>query len=464
MKKNKNTRIVPVADHFATRPRFWSGRSTAFFANLLALFFGNEEETKALGDEVGQVDSYGGRLIPVLNLLYGDAENLLILEREPDSALCEYFSADLNLTLPALHILSHHHYAEITRLSDAPHAWPGSALFGNLQSHSCRWIDGYVTDDTLVAIARHVEKSTISSGDGSRLGNNKFLLHTHLKESGLPVFETVLAEKLSEVASALRELRSQGYEKAVLKAQVGASGIGLLKVGTGEEPDVPPYFFFAGPCMVQGWLEPGIFEIDTIRSPSVQMFLDDDTVSLFDITEQILSSDSIHEGNESPPLYLEKFDGLRDELLLQAGLAGRWLHAQGYRGTASTDFLLIERDGEICVPDDVIICEINARVTGATYPSMLARHFHPDGAWLMRNLRFEGGFAGEELLSMLRKKGHLYVDGALSGIIPVNFNFGESGLIEKGQFLCLGSSIDHCHRLLDIARNDLPVASGFDRD
>ena len=46
------------------------GPTCGFFANLLALFFGNEAETKSLADEVGEIDSYGGRLIPILNLIF----------------------------------------------------------------------------------------------------------------------------------------------------------------------------------------------------------------------------------------------------------------------------------------------------------------------------------------------------------------------------------------------------------
>ena len=49
---------------------FFDERSAAFFANLLALFFGNEEETNRLASEIGEVDSYGGRLIPVQGVMH----------------------------------------------------------------------------------------------------------------------------------------------------------------------------------------------------------------------------------------------------------------------------------------------------------------------------------------------------------------------------------------------------------
>ena len=40
---------------------------------------------------MGEVDSYGGRLIPILNILFKGPDNVLILERPPDETLCNYF-------------------------------------------------------------------------------------------------------------------------------------------------------------------------------------------------------------------------------------------------------------------------------------------------------------------------------------------------------------------------------------
>ena len=194
----------------------------------------------------------------------------------------------------------------------------------------------------------------------------------------------------------------------------------------------------------------------------LQLFLNDSTVYEYDLTEQILSSDSVHQGNESPPSYLAELPGLKDELLRQAGASGRWLHAQGYRGTASVDFLVVERNGR--QPVDVYVCEINARVTGATYPSMLARHLTPRGAWVHRNLRLGRPMAGRELLDMLRGTGYLFLPQRGSGVLPVNFNFGCDNLVHKGQFLCLGATTDQCRELLEQAAIVLPVGWTFDRD
>ena len=79
-----------VIDTGSQLREFWD-RSVFFFGNLKALFFGNEEQTRQLAKEVGGVESYGGRLIPVLNLIFRRANNILLLEREADRTLCSYF-------------------------------------------------------------------------------------------------------------------------------------------------------------------------------------------------------------------------------------------------------------------------------------------------------------------------------------------------------------------------------------
>ncbi len=449
---------IQVIESTARLPSFWN-ENAVFVANLLGLFFGNEEETRMLAEEVGEVDSYGGRLLPLLNLLYaGKEKNLLILEREPDQHLRRYFEETAQLSLPEMTVLPHQEYLELDSSGVHP-------VIDRLRSHSAKRIDGYVTDDILCRLADKTGKRTFSSTAGSRRGNNKGLLHHFLEESGLPTPLTEIAESPEEIGGCLDRLERAGFESAVVKAPMGASGIGLIKVEALDDRGninqaVPGHFFTEGPCLVQGWLKPTPSGIKKMRSPSVQLFLNEDSVILYDITEQILSHDSVHEGNESPPPYLAENEEWRSELLRQAGIAGKWLHQQGYRGTGSADFLLAEMsDGGF----EVYVCELNARVTGATYPSVLAHHFMPDGCWLLRNLRFTEPISGKELLELLKTSHDLYIPGESEfGIVPVNFNFGQDGLIHKGQFLCLAPSAGGSKMLLAMAKLDLPCEP--DRD
>ena len=441
-------------------PPFWD-RSVLFFCNLRSIFYENDAEAAELVRQITGSQSYGGRVVSILNLLFQRGPNKILLEAAPEVNLLDYLSGDLGLSLPAFEVLEHRQYQDLAaKLADKSAA--RDSLIEDLRNHSAEWIDGYVTDAILVEVARRIHKRTVSSLEGSKNGNNKHLLHLHQVERKLPVFDTFMAASPAEVPSCLERLSKKGYKKAVIKAQIGASGYGMIKTAiAGFKPsDAPQYLFFEGPCMVQGWIDEDTPGVERIGSPSVQMFLNDDCVFLFDWTEQILSDESIHEGNQSPPPYAGEHPRLEEELFRQAGIAGKWLHAQGYRGTASTDFLVVRRGGRT----EAIICEINARVTGATYPSVLARNFIPGACWYMRNIQFRKALDGAQLLGLMDQAGELYRPGKEKGIIPFNFNVDEDGKVTKGQFLCVGKNHGECGGLLARAWSELPVEWGYDRD
>lgn len=447
-------------------PVFWD-RSVVFFANLLALFFGNKQAIQELAAQVGQIETYGGRLCPLINLLFRGPDNLLVLEREPDTRLLQYFANDLGLTIPPCIILPHKQYLQLPeRLIDANRRLLGNdsaaRIWQQIAEHPAEWIDGFVTDPILTATATALGKQTLVSPEASRLGNNKLSVHRYLQQQGFPVFDTHLAECRSEIVEAAAELLARGYQRVVVKAQIGASGIGMATLDA-DRPDVHwvlDHWFFEGPCLVQGWLDEHVSGLRRLGSPSMQMFLDETSVNLYDVTEQILSAESVHQGNIAPPPYWHTIQEVQSPLREQSESVGRWLHQHGYRGTASADFLVVQHDQRL----EVILCEVNARVTGATYPAVLARNFCPGGTWLMRNLVFEPPVASEELLDILLRDGLLYLAGRSRGILPINFNPGPCGKIRKGQFLCLGSEQDECVADLNQSTQLLPVAWDYDRD
>lgn len=412
---------MPVtATHLGEPPPARPG-NVAFFANLHHIFFDNEALTNDLRDTVRTLDSYGGRLLPILDLLWSGGNNLLILQREPLDGFRPYFGDTLGLRLPH-------------QLLFAPDGAITPEIVHTIQNTPDCAIDGFVTDRELVRLADQCGAPLAGSLAGSRDGNNKSHLHHHLATHGEPVFDTIDAATPSDIPAAARALATRGYRKAVIKSPVGASGIGLVRCETAAPPDIPAHHFHDGPCLVQGWIDTDLPDIHRVASPSVQLMLTERTIHLYDLTDQILGSDSVHEGNISPP---ESFTdpAIRRELMRQADFAACWLHSRGYRGAGSADFHLAFRDNDAV---DIRICEINARVTGATYPSVLARHFHPGGAWLMRNLLLPEPVPSHVIFDKLSRAGLLYEPGAARGVLPVNFNSTPDGLVAKGQFLMLG--------------------------
>ncbi len=442
-------------------PTFWD-RSVIFFANMQSIFYENHGGLERLKQQITGVETYGGRLIPIINLIFRGDDNLLVLERPPDQTLVRYFEKDLGLSLPNIAILPHSVYNSLLNQGDKLIHDEIGPILSMIHQHGASWIDGFVSDNVLINIAEALNKPTISSLEGSKRGNNKFMLHNNLSEKGFPVFDTISASSPDDIPSCIATLRKKGYKKAVVKAQIGASGIGMTNLPTisGNTYSIPEHFFFEGPCMVQGWLDETVTNIRHKGSPSIQMFLDDRTVSLFDITEQILNADSVHEGNLSPPSYFSKEDWVFEELFRQAAAAGSWLHEQGYRGTASVDFLIVDNCGII----EVRVCEINARITGATYPSVIARHFLPHDAWLMRNVKFARPLKDTSLLKTLDQAGYLFHPGMQEGVLPINFNLDENGSVLKGQFLCLGKHLEDCLKMLEQIESILPLSWYYDRD
>jgi hypothetical protein len=452
---------IPIKIISGQMPQIWD-RQVIFFANLLSLFYENHRETEILRQEVGAIESYGSRLVPIMNLLFQKANNLLILEKKPDAILLEYFRHTLGLSLPEILILPHASYLSLgIDSSDSPKTLKD--LLNVLRNHPAHWLDGYVTDRILVRLAQKLNKKTISSWKGSRQGNNKLELHQFLESQDVPVFDNLIAKNLKDVPPCLHTLCAKGYHTAVIKASIGASGIGMKRIpldANYQNLTIPDYLFHEGPCLIQGWLDETVTNVAYIGSPSVQMFVHDEHITLHDITEQILSKDSIHEGNIAPPPYLGTAAQIKNELLKQTGISGRWLHDQGYRGTASTDFHIIKRAGKW----EIRICEINARVTGATYPSLLAHHFLPNSVWMMRNVRFDPPEDSRTLLETLHHQNFLYQPRKSQGILPFNFNPDHTGRIIKGQFLFLGPTLASLQEILQRMQDITTLKGVYDRD
>ncbi|MHC4308046.1 MAG: hypothetical protein ACYSR7_05430, partial [Planctomycetota bacterium] len=67
-------------------PEFWD-RNVTFFANMQSIFYDNHSELERLKQQVTGVETYGGRLIPIINLIFRGGNNMLVLERPPDQTL-----------------------------------------------------------------------------------------------------------------------------------------------------------------------------------------------------------------------------------------------------------------------------------------------------------------------------------------------------------------------------------------
>jgi len=464
MARTVNLKAPPVRVHvrLGELPALWPG-SAVFFADLYAIFYGEPEKTRQLEANVSGFFGYGGRLIPMLGLLYRGPDNLLLLQEPVDPAPLAYFR-DLGLDLPAIEVLDHHRYATFHEGLEA-----NPDLMDRIRAHPARRLDGYVTDPPLERIARRLGKDLVNTYPQSREANDKIALERFLKDANLPVFDGGEAVPGRDLAARLRQLERLGYRRAVIRSSLGASGFGVATVdlgtgtATGRPGDLPAFLAHEERVLLQGWVEPGVRGVGRVTSPSVQFFIGDD-ITLFDLTGQLLKDASIHEGNVAPPLDLPTDlpdgPGLTAEVLAQSREVVRWVAGTGYRGTGSIDFLVFERDGGW----EVVVCEVNARVTGATYPSLLARRFLPGQAWLMRNVAFEPAFDCAWALDALEGAGLLFRPEDPEGVLPINFIRDERGHVVKAQLLFLAGRPQRCVELIGECVRLLPIRGGYERD
>ncbi|MEW6429414.1 MAG: hypothetical protein AB1568_15425 [Thermodesulfobacteriota bacterium] len=428
--------------------------SVIFLANLECVFFGDTDRTRDIVANITGFRGYGSRLLPVLSLLYRGDANLLLVGEEPDQSLCSYFSQTLHLALPEVALLEIPAGCAVGSL-----AFPGG--IGQLASHPATLLDGYVTDPNLEGLAARLGRRAVNTYPVCRHANDKVRLFRFLGAAGLPVFDGREATDGEGVRSALAELDALGYRRAVVRAALGASGFGMQVLECRGGQLVSPLLLDGETLLVQGWMEEGGRGVLRVESPSVQFYSGPGGEAvLYDLTEQLLSAASVHEGNLAPPLGLAADGAVRRTILDQAATVVAWVHSLGYRGPGSIDFLVVEQGGGVRVH----VCEVNARVTGATYPSLLALNCNPGGAWLMRNFVFAPCLTAAAFLDLLDGKGLLFRPGRGHGILPINVIGGEKGMLRKCQLLFLAPAGEDCRRMMEEFPALLPAACRFDRD
>jgi len=460
--ESRNTRIgnAPTVEVRPARlPRAWPS-SAVFFANIDCIFYGDPDKTRHLRENVSGFPGYGARMLPILGLIHGGTDNLLLMPKAPNPALLTYFRDTLSLPVPKT--LSLDDYGVQTH---SVNETASGSFVRMLRTHPAGRIDGYVTDPQLEALARRVDKPLVNSHAASRGANDKVNLFRFLAETGLPVFDGSEAEAGADLSDDLDRLRRLGYGKAILRSALGASGFGMkiVDLENPESQDTTPFFRRGEPLLVHGWIEEGRQGIEALLSPSVQFFCHkEDSATIFDITQQYLSHESIHEGNISPPpgFAVKPGDEIYDRLIQQSREVIRWVAVTGYLGTGSIDFLIYRIEGNL----QVRVCEVNARVTGATYPSMLARHFGPERAWLMRNFRFGSCLDVGETFELIKRKHLLFRPGDDAGVLPINFITNPEGQVTKAQLLFLGETPSECMRQTEAFVRAMPPRCVYDRD
>jgi hypothetical protein len=117
----------------AEPPPSWN-RRVLFFSNIHSIFYGNVEETRQLMDEITGSHSYGGRVIAIIDLLFSQRPNAMVLEVAPEPSLMKYLAQNIGLSMPQHEILERPGYDRIAAAPDPEHAARQHRLFKNCAS------------------------------------------------------------------------------------------------------------------------------------------------------------------------------------------------------------------------------------------------------------------------------------------------------------------------------------------
>lgn len=426
---------------------------SVFVGNLDCIFFGDQGKTSQLIANVTGFHGYGSRLLPILGLLFR-GDNLLLLQEAPDATLAGYFSRTLKLPLPDIALID-----IPPGCATAPD--PSPQMMDRIRHHRATLMDGYVTDPYLEQLAADCGKTLVNSHQACRDANDKVLLFRFLTDTGMPIFDGGETDLTGGTAQRFAALKKMGYQRAVVRAPIGASGFGMSIVDLAGDRTIPTDLCAGGTVLIQGWIEERRMGVTDLSSPSVQFFAGPaGQITLYELTDQLLSRHSVHEGNMAPPAGPAADPAIREELIRQAKIVAGWVAEVGFNGPGSIDFLVGHRHG---IPF-VNVCEVNARVTGATYPSLLALSLNPGGGWLMRNMVFGPCLTVGQFLDHLEHQGLLFLPGKNHGILPINLARTANGQISKCQLLFLAPDGSLCQQMVADFPSHLPTHCRFDRD
>jgi hypothetical protein len=191
--------------------------------------------------------------------------------------------------------------------------------------------------------------------------------------------------------------------------------------------------------------------LDVTVSPNILMHITPDKISFIAITDQLLNSELVHQGNIYPSV-AKTLEDMSDS----SWKLSKWLQKEGYAGLVGFDFgeYFDVSKGKF----EHFLCEINPRTNAAAYPKSLMEHLNRQQApsieaFLATNVKTKVRTFSE----LQRLYGHLFFDPAVRrGLIPYN-----TGCLEYGKFTvaALGSSRDEVFEIYEDFMTLPPEAS-----
>lgn len=255
----------------------------------------------------------------------------------------------------------------------------------------------YINTEALLEKAKVIPNLEILGSDPELIKriNNKFITRRYCEDNGFKVTQGFFCDTPEQLRKAYSELRTQGFEKCVLKIPYGSSGKGLRVINNEDSFEILLKFIIKRKLefnlLIEGWYS-------VKQNINCQLWIGEDEPQILAITEQAIDNNGVYLGTNFSPAYEDYLlKSYRKEMIR----LGNLLKKKGYYGICGIDSIIDET--KTLFP----VIEINARFTQVTYllplvEKLLKEYRYVQSSFVRFDTSESVGF--QEIYSLLKKK------------------------------------------------------------
>ena len=388
-----------------------------FLGNSKILYLNDRHEEEDTHKE-DRRKLYDKRIFPLL-----EKDDFTIFAEKIDSFLWDYYrSLDLAKIKPK-NIFYADSYLKYPSLTKAVLA--DKNLIQRLKQEKFHFLMPYIESYDMGKLAGEIGAFLFRSADFTDWINNKSNYRKVLRELKLPLIPGYQTN-LEKAKRHFKELKKRGFKKVVLKKERSVSGFSVFVTEKEEDFDqcLKDNLSEQKSFVLEGFIE------DVRYSPNFQYFITENNVEFIVATDQILEKDRVsYSGNLYPSFLIKKPAVLKTINEMSEKICG-YLQTKRCFGLAGIDYI-VTKQGK------VYSTEVNARINGSTFPSLIIEKLFGEDAnihWLFKTFHFKP-VSFENLFNkfkyFIKKRGDF-------GVLPIGVDLLES--MGEGQFMIISRS------------------------
>jgi hypothetical protein len=322
------------------------------FKNKKNLFLNDRHEEKGVEKE-DRRKLYDKRILPLLS--GGDA---VIFAEPVNPDLWDYYRGLGMANILPENIFYAKDYLKYPSLTKAVLA--DKNLIKDLKKRKFDYLIPYIESFNTEVLARKIGSKLLRPASLTEKLNNKSYYRRLIKKLEFPMIPGCTVNNLNEALDKFRELRKEGFQRAVIKKERSVSGFGVFVINCAEplRKVFKKEFSREKSFVLEGFIE------DIVFSPNIQYFIGPRSIDLIIISDQLLEKDRVsYAGNYFP----SKANARPETLARLKDLSWkfcRYLRQHKCYGIVGIDFL-VTKGG------DIYSTEANVRFNGSTFPALV---------------------------------------------------------------------------------------------